>query len=163
VKVGPRRQSVPERALGWLLVLLMAVSVLNVLWQVFTRFALSDPSSFTEELARYLLIWIGLLGAAYASGQRMHLAIDLLPTRLRGRSRTALAVFGHLCVVTFATGVLTLGGLRLVLLTFSLGQTSAALGVPLGWVYLALPGSGILIAGFAVRDLVELVRGRRAS
>lgn len=155
------RQSVAERALGWLLVVLMAASVLNVLWQVFTRFALSDPSPYTEELARYLLIWIGLLGAAYATGQRMHLAIDLLPARLSGASRRVLAVLIELCILSFALGILTTGGLRLVLLTLRLGQTSAALGIPLGWVYLALPVSGVLIAGFALRDLVAL--GRRGD
>jgi len=160
VKDAPR-QSVAERALGWLLVVLMAASVLNVLWQVFTRFALSDPSPYTEELARYLLIWIGLLGAAYATGQRMHLAIDLLPARLSGASRRVLAVLIELCILSFALGILTTGGLRLVLLTLRLGQTSAALGIPLGWVYLALPVSGVLIAGFALRDLVAL--GRRGD
>ncbi len=57
-------------ALEWLLVALMSLMVVNVLWQVATRFLLNDPSSFTEEIARYLLIWVGLLGSAYAVGKR---------------------------------------------------------------------------------------------
>jgi TRAP-type C4-dicarboxylate transport system permease small subunit len=141
----------------------MGVSVVNVLWQVFTRFVLSDPSSYTEELARYLLIWIGLIGAAYASGRRLHLAIDLFPGRLAGRSKVVAAVAIELCVATFAVAVLVGGGIRLVGLSFSLGQTSAALGIPIGWVYLALPLSGLTIAGFAVRDIVEHLRGRDPS
>ena len=59
-------RSVVDRWLSYALMLLMAVSALNVLWQVFTRFILQDPSSYTEELARFLLVWIGLLGASYA-------------------------------------------------------------------------------------------------
>ncbi|HRD18591.1 MAG TPA: TRAP transporter small permease subunit, partial [Candidatus Marinimicrobia bacterium] len=66
-----------DNILKWVVVVLMAISVFNVLWQVFTRFILRNPSSYTEELARYLLIWVGLLGAAYAAGNKMHLAIDL--------------------------------------------------------------------------------------
>jgi TRAP-type C4-dicarboxylate transport system permease small subunit len=147
-----------ERRLGWVLVAIMAMSVVNVLWQVFTRFVLSDPSSYTEELARYLLIWIGLLGAAYASGRRMHLAIDLLPRRLKGARKAALAVIVRVCVLAFALAVLVAGGLRLVLLTLRLGQRSAALGVPIGLVYMALPVSGVLIAGFAIRDIRRIVR-----
>jgi TRAP-type C4-dicarboxylate transport system permease small subunit len=136
----------------------MAVSVANVLWQVFTRFVLSDPSSYTEELARYLLIWIGLIGAAYASGRQLHLAIDLLPQRLTGRARTALDVVIRVAVATFAVVVLVYGGTRLVSLTLNLGQTSAALRVPIGWVYLAVPISGALIAWFALRDVRDLLR-----
>jgi TRAP-type C4-dicarboxylate transport system permease small subunit len=147
-----------ERALGWFLVVVMAVSVANVLWQVFTRFVLSSPSSYTEELARYLLIWIGLVGAAYASGQRLHVAIDLLPNRFSGRRRVALGVLVECCVAAFAVGVLVVGGLRLVLLTVSLGQTSAALGVSLAWVYSALPISGFLIAWFSLTRIRHLLR-----
>jgi TRAP-type C4-dicarboxylate transport system permease small subunit len=132
--------------------------VANVLWQVFTRFVLSDPSSYTEELARYLLIWIGLIGAAYASGRQLHLAIDLLPQRLTGRARTALDVVIRVAVATFAVVVLVYGGTRLVSLTLNLGQTSAALRVPIGWVYLAVPISGALIAWFALRDVRDLLR-----
>ncbi len=63
-----------DRALAWVLMVLMAVMVIDVTWQVVTRFILSEPSSVTEELARFLLVWIGLLGAAYAFRVRAHLA-----------------------------------------------------------------------------------------
>ncbi|NIM51753.1 MAG: TRAP transporter small permease subunit [Gemmatimonadales bacterium] len=139
-----------DRALGWVLVALMSIAVLNVLWQVFTRFVLADPSRFTDELARYLLIWIGLLGASYAVGGHMHLAIDLLPSRLTGRRRFYLSVLIEASVFLVALSVLVIGGVRLVTLTLTLGQTSAALHVPLGYVYVALPLSGLLMMFFSV-------------
>ena len=147
-----------DRALGWVLVVLMGAAVLNVLWQVFTRFVLANPSSFTDELARYLLIWVGLLGAAYAGGKRMHLAIDLLPTRLTGRAQHALGVFIEACVFVFALFVMVIGGLQLVSLTLLLGQTSAALQIPLGYVYLVLPLSGLLLMFYAVLFMTEHIR-----
>ena len=58
------------------LVLILVGMVLNVIWQVFTRFLTSSPSAFTNELARYLMIWLGILGAAYISGKQEHVAID---------------------------------------------------------------------------------------
>lgn len=139
-----------DRAVGWLLVALMGVAVLNVLWQVFTRFVLAHPSGFTDELARYLLIWIGLLGASYGVGRHMHLAIDLLPARLSGRSRLYLNLLIEASVFVFAFAVLVVGGIGLVTLTLTLGQTSAALHVPLGYVYLVLPLSGLLMMFFSV-------------
>lgn len=142
---------VVDRALGWVLVALMGIAVINVLWQVFTRFVLADPSSFTDELARYLLIWIGLLGASYATGMQMHLAIDLLPAKLTGRPRFYVGVLIEACIFLFAVAVLVVGGIHLVSLTLMLGQTSAALHVPLGYVYLILPLSGLLMMYYAVR------------
>jgi TRAP-type C4-dicarboxylate transport system permease small subunit len=131
-----------DRWLGHFVTSLMAVLVLDVVWQVFSRFALSDPSTVTEELARYLLIWLGLFGAAYAAGQGKHLSVDLLGTATM-RARAALVaelVFGLLLIV---------GGARLVFIQLSLGQNSAALGIPLGVVYLAIPVAGLLFVFYA--------------
>jgi TRAP-type C4-dicarboxylate transport system permease small subunit len=63
-----RLKTIIDRVLGGFLALAMALAVAAVLWQVFSRYVLADPSSFTDELVRYLMVWIGLLGAAYAAG-----------------------------------------------------------------------------------------------
>ncbi|HBX67752.1 MAG TPA: TRAP transporter small permease, partial [Balneolaceae bacterium] len=62
-----------NKCLEYFLATLMALMLISVCWQVLTRYVLATPSSFTDELARYLLIWIGTLGAAYTSGKRLHL------------------------------------------------------------------------------------------
>ena len=143
-----------EQTVSWFLVLILGISVLNVLWQVFTRFVLGNPSSYTEELARYLLIWIGLIGGAYASGKGIHLAIKLLPNS----SQRWCSIVIELCIVLFAVSVLLVGGIRLVHYTLTLGQTSAALGIRVGYVYLALPISGALITWFAATSLIQILK-----
>ena len=153
-----RAKSAVDLVLGWALVLLMGLAVVNVLWQVFTRFVIGNPSSFTDELSRYLLIWVGLFGAAYASGKRAHLAIDLLRTKLRGRAVHWHGIFVGTVVSLFALSVMVIGGSQLVSLSFLLGQTSAALGVPLGVVYLALPASGALIVFYFALFITERLR-----
>ena len=136
--------------LKWILVFIMAAMTINVLWQVFSRFILKDPSSITEELARYMLIWVGLLGAAYVAGQKMHLAIDLLSTKLSGVKKGYLEIFIQSAVFIFAFSVMVIGGVRLVQITLSLNQISAALQIPLGYVYSVVPLSGVLMMFYSV-------------
>ncbi len=138
------------------LIFLMGLMVINVLWQVCARYIPFIPGSFTDELARYLLIWVGLLGAAYASGQHMHLALDLLPEKLEGVAKSKLLIFINMLVSVFAFLVMIVGGIRLVYITLYLGQTSAALGIPLGFVYMVLPLSGVLIIYFAIHHSLHL-------
>ena len=157
---GVRR--VVDHALEWLLVTLMSVMVVNVLWQVATRFLLRNPSSFTEEIARYLLVWVGVLGGAYAVGKRIHLAIDLLPSKLEGRRKAMLELFIEGCIFVFAALVLVFGGTGLVWLTLDLGQTSAALQIPLGFVYLVLPLSGLLMMFYSGLHGAEALKRLRA-
>ena len=88
--------------LKWILVFIMAGMTLNVLWQVFSRFILQNPSSITEELARYMLIWLGILGASYVAGQKMHLAIDLLSTKLNTKNKSYLEITIQVFVLLFA-------------------------------------------------------------
>lgn len=144
-----------DKVLAWAVIALMGIAVLNVLWQVFTRWVLRDPSSYTEELARYLLIWVGLLGASYAAGKKLHLAIDLIPSKLEGKARHYLELVIEACIFFFALFVMAVGGTRLVALTLYLGQTSAALGIALGYVYLVIPLSGILIMFYTASFMID--------
>jgi len=152
-----------DKSLAWFLVALMALAIVNVLWQVFTRWVLNDPSAWTEELARYLLIWIGLIGAGYAAGKKLHLAIDLLPSVLHGRRRRVLEFLIDAIVLLFAVFVMMIGGVRLMSLTLLMDQTSAALGIRLGYVYLAIPLSGAVIAFYAVVSIMDRVRDGMSS
>jgi TRAP-type C4-dicarboxylate transport system permease small subunit len=149
------RQKV-DKILGIALIVIMSVMVVNVLWQVFTRFILGTPSSFTDELARYLMIWLGILGAAYVSGRNMHVAIDVLPLRSSNAMQKRLKRIVYLSIIAFALFALVIGGLRLVYITYVLGQHSPALQIPLAFVYFAIPLSGLLIIYYKVSDILNL-------
>jgi len=134
-----------DKVIEYSLVILMALMVFNVLWQVFTRFIMNDPSSFTDELARYLLIWLGLLGAGYVTGQKMHLAIDYLLSKTKPNVKSKLEYVINISIFLFALFVMVIGGVNLVSLTLYLEQISAALQIQLGYIYIVLPVSGLLI------------------
>ncbi len=144
-----------DRILEKGLTILLIIMVTNVLWQVASRYILGNPSVFTDELARYLLIWIGLIGAAYGSGKNTHVAIDLLKKNLNPKQQYIQTIIINIIVAFFSVLVLIVGGIRLVLLSFELGQTSSAIQLPIGYVYLALPISGSLITFYAIDNLIQ--------
>lgn len=147
-----------DRVLEWVMISLMIILVLDVTWQVVARYLIGEASSFSEEVARFLLIWIGLLGAAYAYRKKMHLAFDYFTEKAEGRILKWMNLLIHLVIALFSLLVLVLGGFYLVFITWELNQVSASLQIPLAVVYTALPLSGLLIlfyaAGF-VRDTLE--------
>lgn len=144
-----------DQILSRVLVVIMAVMVVNVLWQVFTRFVLKSPSSFTDELSRYLLIWVGLLGASYATGKKLHLSIDILPNKSTPDTQKKLYIIINIIVAAFAFFIMTIGGFNLVYITYSLDQYSAALEISLAIIYLVIPISGVLIIFYSILNLFE--------
>ncbi|GJM36488.1 MAG: hypothetical protein DHS20C18_54890 [Saprospiraceae bacterium] len=130
---------------------------LDVLWGVFTRYAMGSQADWSEELARFLLIWIGILGGAYAAGQHMHLSIDLLMPKLSGNGKRKLFIFINLLIMVFALLVMVIGGLRLIYITQVLGQLSASLRIPMAVVYSVLPLSGLLVIYYKIYDLRHYV------
>lgn len=144
-----------DKVLEVILIGLMSLMVINVVWQVFTRYALNSPSSFTTELAGFLLMWLGLLGSAYATGQKLHMSIDLLPTYTVGRKKVWLLKTIHMLIALFGLLVMTVGGGQLVLLSFQLRQTSSTLQIPIGYVYMVLPISGLLFLFYSIHFLTQ--------
>jgi TRAP-type C4-dicarboxylate transport system permease small subunit len=146
------------KTLEWLVIGLLAVLVLDVLWQVFSRYVLRRPSSWTDELATLLIIWVALLGASVAFLQQGHLGVDYLVAKLPPRLRLPSEIIVHVVVGFFAATILIYGGSKLVALTLLTQQVSPALGVKMGHVYLALPVSGSFILLFSLEGAVRLWR-----
>ena len=76
-----------DKSLEFVTAFSMAALVVDVTWQVITRFILNNPSSWTEEVATYLMIWVGLLGSAVALNRRAHLGIDYFVGKLDFKKR----------------------------------------------------------------------------
>ncbi|MBO9495126.1 TRAP transporter small permease [Thalassotalea sp. G20_0] len=148
-----------NRSLAGLVILLSCALVACVVWQVLSRYLLGDPSTITDELARYLFMWTGLIGAAYTSGQKKHLAIDLLTMNLTGTRKRISQLFIEATTILFASIVMIYGGGKLFLKILAMGQVSPALGMPMGLIYLALPVSGALILFYSLLSIIDLLRG----
>lgn len=146
-----------DKILSTLCVVLSSFLVCCVVWQVMSRYILNAPSTYTDEIARFLFIWVGLVGAAYALGKKKHLAIDLLSIKLENspinQSRLFLVI--NLISIAFSAIIMCYGGMNLVLDTFSNGQISPVLGIQMGLVYFAIPLSGFFMLIYLIRDVYE--------
>lgn len=137
---------------------LLLALVVVLAWQVVSRYVLNTPSSVTEEVLRYGVIWMSMLGAAYAVGQGSHLSIDLLRGWLPRPWQLRLEGLVVLAFTVFAGVVLIWGGMRGV--QISARQTSAVLRIPMSWIYLSLPLSGAVMLLYAALNLGDLLHGR---
>lgn len=145
-----------DKLLNITLQLILFAIICVVSWQVFSRYVLSDPSSFTEELARFLLIWLTLLGAVFAYRHKIHLGLDMIYRQGSRTERKWMYFIIHICVALFSINVLIFGGFSLVNMTESLGQTSPVMGIDISKVYWVIPISGILITFYAVLTLLNI-------
>ena len=145
-----RAYQIINKGIEVFLVTIFGLLVLDVLWQVFSRYFIGQSSSFTEEFARFALIWLSILGAAYLNGKQAHLSIDYLLQKLSQEKKKKRVLIIEIIMALFALIVLVIGGINLVYITLHLGQTSPALHVPLGYVYAIVPFSGLLIIFYSI-------------
>lgn len=141
--------------LNRLLQALLLLITTAVTWQVFSRYILNNPSSFTEELARFLLIWLTLLGCAFAYRHNSHLGLDMVYTKANKMQQKIMYYVIHVCVGVFALCVMTIGGFALMNMTEQLGQASPVMGIDISLVYSVVPFSGLLIVIFALHAIIQ--------
>lgn len=151
------------KTLEGFLVVAFSVLTLDVLWGVFSRYVLGAQSRWTEELAIYLLVWISLLGAAVTYGEKGHLGVDYFVGKLDPAAQRVAAVAVDLAVLVFAGFALVYGGYALVAKTLEAEQVSPALGVQVGYLYLAAPLSGIFFVTFSLEALIETITGQSST
>ena len=152
---APRRRTV--QGLTWISIALFVVLVLVVFWQVFTRQVLQSPSGWTTTVSQYLFIWLVLFSVAMVFGERGHVAVDFFARLMPRPAQRVTSVLVELSVLAFALLGLVWGGIRGMSISFD--QAIPGMPVTVGQMYLALPIAGVLIALFALEDLVRAARG----
>ncbi len=146
-----------------LIIVLSSLLVICVVWQVLSRYVLAAPSTATDELARFLFMWVGLLAAAYGVNVKSHLAIDLLTMNLTGKRKALSDLIIEIAIALFSAVAMLYGGIGLVAKTLQTGQISPALGLEMGYIYLCLPISGGVILLYSVAAIWEKINTLLAS
>lgn len=134
---------------------LMISMVAIIFLQVLARYIFHNSLSWSEELGRYLFVWMTFFGTALALRQRAHVALDSLIKLFPNWLNRIIVVLGYIAMIIFSS-VLTYDGFAM----FRLGsrQVSAAMQIPMIWVYYALPISCILIIFYLCKNLVDDIR-----
>ena len=143
-------RNIINKVTEYLAVFILAFMTLLVTWQVITRFVLKSPSTITEALAKYLFVWLVLITAAYVLGKREHMAIEFFIGKLKQRTQLICNLITEVVIFAFASIVMTYGGGYIAL--------NAALGIPVGIVYLALPVAGVLAMFYSVCNMTDIVK-----
>jgi TRAP-type C4-dicarboxylate transport system permease small subunit len=146
-------------ALNLMLMIAVALLVCDVVWGVFSRYVLGEQTKWTEELARFLLIWISLLGGAVAFGTKAHLGVDYFMGKFHPEAQKYMAVVTHLVVLFFAIAIFLFGGFRVVSDALTMEQMTPALGWKMGYVYMALPIAGIFMVMYTIENLIDTLVG----
>ncbi|MBP3654706.1 MAG: TRAP transporter small permease [Oscillospiraceae bacterium] len=143
---------------------LMAVAMFALLvfgtWQIFTRWVLGSPSTFTDELLRYILIISGMIGSAYCFYRDEHLALTLVTDKAKGPFKVALNVFIEACILFFVIYVFIYGGWKLAM---TATNYSSVMRIPMKVLYLIEPLCGILIVLARLLKYVQLFTEKKGA
>ncbi|EGL81747.1 Tripartite ATP-independent periplasmic transporter DctQ component [Caldalkalibacillus thermarum TA2.A1] len=130
-----------NNGIKYFLILLLAVLIVVVMLQVIFRFVIHQPLAWTEELARYCLVWLTFLGAAYAMSARAHVGVEFLINLVPLGVRKGMVLLAALVSLIF---FLIIIGQGYELMQRSMTQLTPVLRLPMGIVYSVIPLSGLI-------------------
>ncbi|MCM3390179.1 TRAP transporter small permease [Ureibacillus chungkukjangi] len=152
-------KKVLDKILSTICVVLFGALVLLVTWQVFTRFVLNNPSAFSEELAKYCFVWLVLFGAAFVFGENGHMRIEFIQEAFPKKIKMVTQIFIELSIIFFSALVLLSGGMTITKLAWT--QLSAALQIPVGYLYAAMPICGVFIIFYCIYNIYTIAKNKK--
>lgn len=147
-----------DRCINWFLALLMAAMVVIISAQVWYRFVLNNPLSWSEEAGRYLFVWISFIGAAAGVRYQVHLGIDLMDKLLSPKAYKWMVVLVNLIIQIFLLMIIYWGFKILGVIKF---QESASMHISMRYPYMAVPVGGIFMFINSVRIMVAALQNRK--
>ena len=153
-------EKILDTIMRFLMALAMGALVVGGTWQIASRWILGDPSTFTDEFLRYVLIWAALLGSAYCFYRDEHLSLTLVTDRVKGPAAIALSVFIELCTLFFVCYVFVFGGWKLAGAAINI---SSVIHIPFSFLYSILPISGIFIVVARVLKYIQLLTDQKGA
>ena len=149
-----------NRYAEYLLLLLGVAMTTTVILQVFCRYALNHSLFLSEELARYLLVWLTFIGATVAYRRNMHPGVDFLFKRLERKNRDRIRQLVHLVSLLFFLIMIWYG---CAFAYFIRAQTTPALSLPKWLIFSIIPLCGVLFSLHAAAFLLRGSTGRSCA
>ncbi|MFV0556396.1 MAG: TRAP transporter small permease [Lactovum sp.] len=145
-----------NRKLIWFCAILLGIMVIEATWQVVSRYIFNAPASWTDEILRFQLIWITMIGAPLSHGLNRIMAVTIFTDKLAAKGKKINRIIVELVVMIFAIAVLIIGGFMVALNAY--GQISPSLGINMFYVYLSIPVSGILFVIYNSLNLYDFIK-----
>lgn len=140
-----------------IMVISLSSMIVLIFGQVLARYVFGNPSSWTEELSRHLMIWGAFMGAALAYRRGAHMGVDLLINIMPAAVKKITQAAVHVGIGGFSIFLFTMG-LQIVQKTMM--QFSSALRIPMGYIYLAIPVGAALMVVFCLEQLYNLIKNK---
>ncbi|MDR2160868.1 MAG: TRAP transporter small permease [Desulfovibrio sp.] len=144
-----------EKILSLFVSLLIGGMMLWVFALVITRYCFNFTPSYGEELARYMFVWVVFLSLPIVAKKGAHMAIEMITARLKGKAAKALRLLADFFSLAFLSLMVWQGTL---MVQKSSIQTSAALEVPMSWVYAAIPVGCLIMLANVLSSFIALIR-----
>lgn len=148
-----------DKILATICTILFSGMVVLVTWQVITRFFFNNPSAISEELAKYGFVWLVLFGAAFVFGENGHMAIDFIKDKFPRTLQMITEVFIEVVIFAFSALILVKGGFAATSLAWN--QMNASLNLPMGYLYLAIPLSGVFTMYYCVYNIYIISKKKK--
>lgn len=140
----------------------MAMASVVLFINVVLRFGFNSGWEWAEEVARYSIVWIVFIGGSICARKGMHLAVDAMAIRLSQASQQYLRMFVNVLCLLFCI-YLVIYGYGMVELARETEQITAALELPIFYVYLAIPVGGALMAIRFAQDFYLALKGEQGE
>ena len=144
-------RNVMNKVIRIVCILLFAFMVIIGTYQILVRYIFNNPSTVSEELLTYSFTWMSLFAAAYE-----HMRMGFLADKLNKKKLTILNAIIEIIIIAFALIVMVYGGISIT--SLSMTQKTASLGIPMGYVYIVIPITGVVIAVYGVLNVICLIR-----
>ncbi len=153
-------EKILDPVMRFLMAFAMAALVIGGTWQIFSRWVLGDPSTFTDEFLRYMLILASMLGSAYCFYRDEHLALELVTDRAKGVFAVILQVFIEVAILFFVCYVFIYGGWKLAA---NATNSSSVMHIPMKYLYMIEPISGVFIVVARILKYAQLFAARKGD
>lgn len=147
-------REVLDKVLGCICCVLLVFMTLAATWQVISRYVLNNPSTVTEELTLISFIWTALFAAAYVFGKMDHMKMSFVLDKMNRRNNLRLKIVSEIIIAIFAIFILIFGGAKMC--SLCMGEASSSLEIPMGYIYLALPISGVLTVIYNILNIHDM-------
>ena len=130
--------------------------------QVFMRYVMQNSLSWSEELSRYLFVLFVNIGISFCVKTKKHIRVEVFTMWLPQRTQAVIRITADIIFLAFALVIIYYGFITASKI-FTLNQTSPALGIPMGFIYVTLPLSYIMVMIRLVQNIAEAVRNFKLS